>query len=144
MKLKIKKLHPDAVVPQYQTAGAACFDLHATDNCVTLSDRTEPAVLCTGLAFGIPAGHVMLVFSRSSHGFHHNTRLSNCVGVIDSDYIGEVMVKLTADDGGWLSVRKGDRIAQAMIVPIPRVEFEVAQELTTTERGTGGFGSTGA
>lgn len=144
MKLKIKKLHPDAVVPQYQTAGAACFDLHAIHGKGKINAGTGPAVFGTGLAFGIPAGHVMLVFSRSSHGFNHNTRLANCVGVIDSDYIGEVKVKLTPDLGGMLTVRSGDRIAQAMIVPIPRVEFEVVEELTTTERGTGGFGSTGA
>lgn len=144
MKLKIKKLHPDAVVPQYQTAGAACFDLHAVHDGDLHFAGEESHAFSTGLAFEVPPDHVMLVFSRSGHGFKHAVRLSNCVGVVDSDYRSDVMVKLIADDGGWLSVRKGDRIAQAMIVPIPRVEFEVVEELTTTERGTGGFGSTGA
>lgn len=144
MKLKIKKLHPDAVVPQYQTAGAACFDLHALLGSEYTIGPCETLTIFTGLAFEIPEGNVMLIFSRSGHGFNHNTRLANCVGVIDSDYIGEVKVKLTPDLGGMLTVRPGDRIAQAMIVPIPRVEFEAVEELTTTARGTGGFGSTGA
>lgn len=156
MKLKIKKLHPAAVVPQYQTAGAACFDLHA------LSDRRYPVSpsdtldIGTGLSVEVPQGHVMLIFSRSGHGFKNDVRLSNCVGVIDSDYRGEVRVKLRNDQSYDLSnpgaeavhlsdlvVGPGDRIAQAMLVPIPRVEFEVVEELTNTERGTGGFGSTG-
>ncbi len=144
MKLKIKKLHPDAVVPQYQTAGAACFDLHAVSDGY-VDDIAHPN--CTfpvGLAFEVPEGHVMLIFSRSGHGFNKDVRLANCVGVIDADFRGPVSVKLTADIQGCLGVKVGDRIAQAMIVPIPRVEFEVVEELTTTERGTGGFGSTGA
>ena len=87
----------------------------------------------------------MLVFSRSGHGFKNNVRLANCVGVIDSDYRGEVMVKLVYD--GFTSnllVRNGDRIAQAMLVPAQQVTFEVVEELNTTERGTKGFGSTGS
>ncbi len=144
MKLKIKKLHPDAVVPQYQTAGAACFDLHAIDDGF-VDDISHPNwTFPIGLAFEVPAGHAMLIFSRSGHGFSYGVRLANCVGVIDSDYRGPVSVKLTADMEGRLQVKGGDRIAQAMIVPIPRLEFEVVEELTTTERGTGGFGSTGA
>lgn len=152
MKLKIKKLHPDAVVPQYQTAGAACFDLYAIE-----ADKFKPhpkdaqaAIFRTGLAVEIPAGWVMEIHSRSSQGFLHAVRLSNCTGQIDADYRGEIMVALRLDgDVGPFGpftprVRSGDRIAQAKLVPAPRVEFEVVEELTTTERGTGGFGSTGA
>lgn len=154
MQIKVKKLHPDAIIPQYATDGAACFDIHALSvngSCQlgTVADECAPIVASTGLAFEIPAGHVMLVYSRSGHGFKHNTRLANCVGVIDSDYRGELMVKLTTDiecDEPLppLKIRPGDRIAQAMIVPIPRIELIEADELCDTVRGVGGFGSTGA
>lgn len=151
MKLKIKKLHPDAVVPQYQTAGAACFDLHAlAEGGMPFGyeglpvEFFEGSTFRTGLSVEIPAGHAMLIYSRSGHGFRSDTRLANAVGVLDSDYRGEVLVRLFNDGAEPFIVHKGDRIAQAMLVPIPRVEFEVVEELTTTERGTGGFGSTGA
>jgi dUTP pyrophosphatase len=86
----------------------------------------------------------MLIFSRSGHGFKDALRLSNCVGVIDSDYRGEVMVSLRADGEACPKIRTGDRIAQAMILPVPAVEFEEVEDLTETARGAGGFGSTGA
>lgn len=148
MKLKIRKLREDAIVPQYATDGSACFDLFAcfdTDDYSARIYRKKPKVISTGLAFEIPEGHVMLVFSRSGHGFKFSTRLGNCVGVIDSDYRGEVMVNLTRDDSDldMLQIRQGDRIAQAMVIPFPRVEFEEVEDLTSTERGEGGFGSTG-
>lgn len=146
MELRIKKLHPDAILPKYQTAGAACFDLHA---CLPGNDAAistcKPATVCvpTGLSFEIPEGHVMLVYSRSGHGFKDLTRLVNAVGVIDSDYRGEVQVKLIRDDGGALFFRHGDRIAQAMIIPVQQVQLVEVDELGGTDRGTGGFGSTG-
>lgn len=141
MQVKIKRLHPDAVMPQYGSDGAACFDLH----CIGGAYVTSHQVFDTGLAFEIPEGHVMLVFSRSGHGFKNDTRLSNCVGVIDHDYRGEVKVKLRVDgEHGGLAVKHGDRIAQAMIVPYPKVEFIWADELSNTDRGAGGFGSTGS
>lgn len=141
MNLKYKRLHPDAIAPRYATAGAACFDIAALhSDWVTPG---QPAVIATGLSFEIPPGHVMLVFSRSGHGFKHGVRLANCVGVIDSDYRGELMVKLTSDDGNVLFVESGDRIAQAMIVPLPAVTLVEAEELGKTDRGTGGLGSTG-
>lgn len=140
MKVKIKKLHPDALMPQYASDGAACFDLH----CLQGSFVVGESLFDTGLAFEIPEGYVMLVFSRSGHGFKNSTRLVNCVGVIDHDYRGEVRVKLRNDSNqSHLAVRAGDRIAQAMIVPYPKVEFEWADELSDTDRGAGGFGSTG-
>lgn len=142
MKLKIKKLHPDAVVPKYATAGAACFDIYSLGDGF-ISKNADCMAFNTGLSFEIPDGHVMLIFSRSGHGFKNGVRLSNCVGVIDHDYRGEVKVKLQTDGIGSLVVKKWDRIAQAMIVPFPRVEFEEVEDLSDTERGTGGFGSTG-
>lgn len=143
MELKIKKVLPEAILPVYGTAGAACFDLHAA-NCGTITN-TMPALIRTGLAFDIPEGYVMHIYSRSGHGFKHGVRLSNCVGVIDSDYVGEVMVRLTCDDPlGGFRVQPGDRIAQAMLVPVSQVSFVEVEELKETERGAGGFGSTGA
>lgn len=149
IKLRVKKLVAEAIIPQYATPGAACFDLHALlDNGQELEGVYPglPKVFRTGLSFEIPEGHVMLIYSRSGHGFKNEVRLANCVGVIDSDYRGEVAVKLTSDketfDG--LSVRNGDRIAQAMVIPVDRVSFEEVTDLSETERGTGGFGSTGA
>lgn len=143
--LKVKKLHEEAVLPQYATPGAACFDLHSIDfGIVEDSVIGGPRVFRTGLSFEVPTGHVMLVFSRSGHGFKHGIRLVNCVGVIDSDYRGEVMVGLTKDADGHVAIQKGDRIAQAMIIPIPSVGLHIVKELSETERGEGGFGSTGA
>lgn len=156
MEIKIKKLHQNAVTPAYATDGAACFDLVAA----TVEGNSHigatvwngyPITCGTGLAFEIPTGHAMLIFSRSGHGFKSGVRLANCVGILDSDYRGEVMVKPTsdADDNNDdskppLFVRPGERIAQAMVLPIERVQFVVADELSDTERGEGGFGSTGA
>lgn len=143
LRIKVKKLVADAIIPQYATPGAACFDLHSLTEGV--ASKESPLVCDTGLAFEIPEGHVMLIYSRSGHGFKSDTRLSNCVGVIDADYRGEVKVKLAKDSlGGILQVGKGDRIAQAMVIPVDKVTFEEVDELGSTERGAGGFGSTGA
>lgn len=145
MQVKIKKLHPEAIIPTYATPGAACFDLYARiDHTHAYVHRDESFIFDTGLSFEVPQDHVMLVFSRSGHGFNHGVRLANCVGVIDSDYRGEVKVKLTVDvpDCG-LHIKHGDRIAQAMIIPVQQVAFEVVDELSSTERGAGGMGSTG-
>ncbi len=141
MNIKIKKLHPDAIIPKYATKGSACFDLHADSDAIVEED--SPSVLHTGIAVEIPDGYAMMIYSRSGHGFKNDTRLANCVGILDSDYRGEILVKLTADKGGQLVVQPGDRIAQAMIVPINQVKFEEVNELSETERGQGGFGSTG-
>lgn len=142
MLVRVKKLVAEAIIPQYATPGAACFDLHSlTEGVITPG---APLICDTGLAFEIPEGHVMLVYSRSGHGFKNDTRLSNCVGVIDADYRGEVKVKLAKDSlGGILNVNVGDRIAQAMVIPVDRVVFEETTELSSTDRGEGGFGSTG-
>lgn len=142
MKLKFKKLHATAIIPKYQTPGAACFDLHSiqTGKAVGLGGS---AVFRTGLAFEVPDGWVMKIYSRSGHGFKNLTCLANSTGVIDSDYRGEVMVKLINHGINDFQVIAGDRIAQAMLERVERVEFEVVDELSDTERGAGGFGSTG-
>lgn len=144
--LTFKRLHPDATLPEHATDGAGCFDLRAvglSEPVGLLSGR--PRVFGTGLAVEVPKGHVMLVFSRSGHGFNSDTRLANSVGVIDSDYRGEVMVKLTRDPASSQPpvVENGDRIAQAMVIKVERFTPAFAETLSTTERGEDGLGSTG-
>lgn len=151
MEIKTQSLHPDAILPVRATDGAACFDLHALIE--PEAHKIEPRrrfvnaggklVVRTGLAFEIPPGHCMLIFSRSGHGFKNDVRLSNSVGVIDADYRGEVQIALRNDGAEAMSVRHGDRIAQAMILPVPGAVFVRTDELSQTERGTGGLGSTG-
>ena len=141
MILKVKVLNENARVPAYATAGSAAFDLVSTHG-VNITPN-EAKVVGTGLAFEVPEGHVMLVFSRSGHGFNNGLRLANCVGVIDSDYRGEVKAKIHNDSNTTYQVKAGERIAQAMIVPIAIAKFMVVEELGTTERGEGGIGSTG-
>jgi dUTP pyrophosphatase len=153
MNVMIKRLTEGAQVPTYATLGSACFDIHVDGS--TWPERTKetglqihpyaPYHLSTGLAFEIPSGHVMLVFSRSGHGFNRGVRLSNCTGVIDSDYRGELKVSITNDmPETRFVVKPGDRIAQGMILPIAQVHFVFSDELSQTERGEGGMGSTGA
>ena len=157
MKVKIKKLHPDAVIPAYAKTGDAGMDLTATSVSVD-----EHGNICygTGLAFEIPEGYVGLVFPRSSN-HKKGVVLTNCVGVIDSGYRGEVSFKFrphmeTAnqihEDGrftisSWVnfeSYKIGDRIGQIIIMPYPQIEFEEVDELSETERGDQGYGSSGA
>lgn len=146
MKVRFKKLSPQAIVPTYAHNGDACFDIYA------LGDMEKPvdirpdgaAVIPTGISFEVPMGYVMLVFSRSGHGFKHGVRLGNAVGVIDAGYRGELKVSLHNDGRARFKVAHGDRIAQAMIIPRPAIELEEAGELSDSSRGTGGLGSTGA
>lgn len=146
---KFLRMFDTVKLPTYATDGSACFDIYAhLPDEAAFSTMAHPSVTVpTGLRVAVPEGHVMLIFSRSGHGFKSNTRLANCVGVIDSDYRGELMVKLTRDDGGRLWVDHNDRIAQAMVIPVARqqiVEVEDEADLGETARGQGGFGSTGA
>jgi len=146
LPLKVKRLHPDAKMPVYATPGAACFDLHAIEGIfIAGANRAAPntGLFRTGLAFEVPDGHVMLVFGRSGHAYKHGLRLANCVGVIDSDFRGEVMVKLTCDASHGQPIASGERIAQAMVIPVQQVAFIESEELSSTARGEGGFGSTG-
>lgn len=143
INLKVKKLHEDAIIPTYATDGSACFDLHAIES-IYIDDIDYPNIkIGTGLAFDIPEGWQMLIFPRSGIAFKNNVTLTNAVGVVDADFIGEVCVLLSAHSNGELSIKKGDRIAQAQLMPVHRVTFNEVTELSETERGAGGFGSTG-
>ena len=143
--LGVKRLTDTAILPAFATAGAACFDLHAdlrADGYNQVYFR-ESEVIRTGLAFDIPEGYALMIYSRSGHGFKNDVRLANCVGVIDSDYTGEVKIKLTIDNEEGFIVEHGSRIAQAMLIKVPCVQLVEVDELKTTERGANGFGSTG-
>ena len=143
MEIKTKRLADGATVPRLATSGAACFDLHAING--GEAKAHGGTIVCrTGLAFEIPNGHVMLIYSRSGHGFKNSVRLVNSVGVIDSDYRGEVAVKLINDSPLVFHVEPGDRIAQAMVILVPACEIIEVDELSETARGAGGFGSTGS
>lgn len=146
MNLNIKLLNDQAVIPKYATTGSACFDL-ATDGNVEY-DSAGNAICGTGLAFEVPENHVMLIFSRSGHGFKYDISLSNAVGVIDSDYRDEVKIKLKAEsltgqevlDG----IKQGDRLAQAIVLPYQPAFITVVDHLSDPGTGrNGGFGSTG-
>ena len=140
MKLKIKLLDPTATVPVYAHEDDACFDLVAVERV-----RLEPGIptlIRTGISVDVQPGWVMLIFGRSGLALQLLS-LSNCVGVIDPGYHGEVKVMLTAS-GTSRTVIAGDRIAQAMLIERPTVEFEQVTELEPSQRGEGGFGSTGA
>ena len=129
-------------VPAPATDGAACFDIRASeDQIVAIGTRRA---IGTGLAFEMPPGFAMLVFSRSGHGFKLGVSLANCVGVIDSDYRGELLVCLRNDGDQVLRINKGDRIAQGMVLPVPVVHPVLANSLGDTVRGINGIGSTGA
>lgn len=142
MNINIKLLTENAKIPTYSTDGSGCFDIYATSSGVV--NEYLDCTFYTGLSFEVPKGHVLLIFSRSGHGFNSGVRLSNCVGVIDSDYRGELLVKLTGDKVfHGLDIDPGDRVAQGMIFPIPTVKFNVVEELSSTDRGEKGFGSTG-
>ena len=146
MKLRIQKTHPNARVPEYGTEGAACFDLYAAsvngfDHIGDIVYRGHSALCDTGLAFEVPDGYMLEIRSRSGFAFKHG--VTAFPGTIDSDYRGTVKVLLDCEDEVPLRINPGDRIAQACLVAVPRVSFEVCEQLTMTDRGTGGFGSTG-
>jgi len=138
MKVKIKKLNADAVIPRYAKMGDAGMDLTA----VWMNQQMEIITYGTGLAVEIPEGHVGLLFPRSSI-YKTGMSLTNAVGVIDSGYRGEVMMKFEMTDSRKM-YQVGDRIGQLLIMPYPLVEFEEVSELSSSDRGTGGYGSTGS
>lgn len=143
MEVKIKKLDPRAKLPQYGSVSAAGADLYALlDESVTLAPG-ETALLPTGLSAEIPEGYVGLIFARSSLGIKRGLAPANKVGVIDSDYRGEIKVGLYNHSGEPQTVEPFERVAQFMIVPFLRAEFTECEALSDTERGAGGFGSTG-
>ena len=143
MKVKIKKVHPDAVIPSYAKNGDAGLDLVAT---TIISETLGSITYGLGIALEIPEGFVGLVFPRSSIR-KTNLQLSNSVGVIDSGYRGELQATFNKiqgiDNVERENYKIGDRVCQIMIIPHPTIELNEVNELSNTERGEGGFGSTG-
>ena len=142
MKVRIKKLNENAVIPSYAKDGDAGMDLVATS---IISENDTQITYGIGLALEIPNGFVGLIFPRSSV---RKTRLmlSNCVGVVDSGYRGELQAtfnKINQNSIAENDYKVGDRVAQIMIIPHPPIEFKEVNDLSETERGEGGFGSTG-
>ncbi|XOQ43029.1 MAG: Deoxyuridine 5'-triphosphate nucleotidohydrolase [Clostridium sp.] len=144
MKIRIKKVKPNAVLPTRGSEGAAGLDLYA---CIDEPILIEPRGLYripTGVAIALPGPETVgLIFPRSGLGVKHGVSLSNAVGVIDSDYRGELIVGLcnTGDTPYLLS--PGERFAQLVVMPVYQAELEETDDLGETQRGTGGFGSTG-
>lgn len=163
--VKIKKLHPDAVIPKYARELDAGFDLVAVED--TLIAPGESAKIRTGLAIALPPGYELQVRPRSGVGANTKLRISNSPGTVDAGYRGEICVLLDnisqhplpsyiapllingknargeKVDSGHYIIRKGDRIAQGVLAAVPIAQFEVVDELDETERGDGGFGSSG-
>ena len=140
LNIKIKKLTPNAVIPSYSKDGDAGMDLVSTE---IISETTEQITYGTGISMEIPKGHVGLVFPRSSIR-KYELELTNSVGVIDSGYRGEIQATFNKVHNKLNSYNVGDRIAQIVIIPYPQISFIEVDELSSSDRGEGGFGSTGA
>jgi dUTP pyrophosphatase len=141
MHIQVKKLHPNAVIPSYAKAGDAGMDLTAT---AMDKDKHGNITYSTGLAIEIPQGYVGLLFPRSSNS-KTDLYLTNHVGVIDSGYRGEIMFKFRPINGliDAAIYHPGDRVGQLLILPYPQIQLVEADELSSTDRGEGGFGSSG-
>ena len=148
MELKIKALSPkigaEIPLPKFATAGAACMDLCACIDAPVTLEAGARALIPTGIAIALPsADYVALVFARSGLGIKQGVCLSNGVGVIDSDYRGEIGVGLVNLGQSTYTVQPGDRIAQLMVTPVVQPTVVQVSALDDTDRGAGGFGSTG-
>ena len=142
MKIKLKKLNADAHIPTFGSEYSAGADLYSIDGDVTLNPGCS-YLFHTGISLEIPKGYAGLIFARSSLACKKGIAPSNKVGVIDSDYRGEIMVSLFNQSKESVVIEKGERIAQLVITPFLSCEYEEAEELSDTVRGEGGFGSTG-
>jgi len=141
LKLKVKKLHPDAKLPAFGRPGDAGLDLTAIS--MHMEGEHGLMVYRTGLAIEIPAGHVGLLFPRSSVS-NYDLNLANSVGVIDENYRGEVVAKFRRTSNGTCEVYdKGHRVVQLVVLPVPAIEIEEVGSLSDSNRGAAGFGSSG-
>lgn len=145
MKINIKKLYEDAVIPTSGSAQAAGLDLYAYTEGKDKIDiyPFDTVKIKTGIAAAIPPGHFGAIFARSGIATKRGLRPANCVGVIDADYRGEIIVALHNDTDVLQHVVANERIAQLVIIPYAKASLNVVEDLDETERGDGGFGSTG-
>lgn len=133
----------NAKLPVYSSEGAACADVYGINDKRIVINPGQSAVISTGLSFNIPDGYEVKVYSRSGHGFKNGIRLSNSVGIIDSDYTGIMQVKLHNDSDTAYFVEPFERIAQIQVKRAEKHVFMLGTEVKETARGDGGFGSTG-
>jgi len=143
--VKVKKLDPRATIPQYHTEGAAAFDMHAIvdEGQVIRVKPHSQKNLSTGLAMAIPMGYELRVSPRSGQAFKHQISIRNSPGIVDSGYTGEIMVAFVNNSDKVFIINHGDRICQIKLSLAPRAVFREVEELEKTDRGDGGFGSTG-
>ena len=144
MQIQIKKLKNNAIIPTCGSKYSAGYDLYAaldTDSVVIPAHATVK--IGTGLSLALPEGYFGAIFARSGLATKQGLRPANCVGVADCDYRGEYLVALHNDTDQPKAIANGDRIAQLVVLPCMTLDFEEVEELSDTERGAGGFGSTG-
>ena len=143
LNVEIKKLSADALLPQYQTEGAAGMDISACIEEDIVLNPMERKLISTGFAIAVPDGYAAYLYARSGLASKKGITLPNCVGVIDSDYRGEVKVALVNLSEEPFVIKNGDRIAQMVISPVIQAILVEKEELSETKRAGGGFGSTG-
>ena len=142
-KMNIKKLDENAIIPTYGSAAAAGADLYACADTDITIEAGATVLVHTGVAMAIPDGYVGLIFARSGLATKRGLAPANKVGVVDSDYRGEIMVALHNHSSVPQTISHGERIAQMVFIPYAAASFEIVDELDSTARGAGGFGSTG-
>jgi len=143
MDIKIKRLHAKAMLPDYQTTQAAAMDVHACLDAPMTLQPLERAMVPTGLAFEIPEGYEMQVRARSGLSIKHGLALVNGVGTIDADYRGELNILVINLGQDAFKIEPDMRIAQLLVTKFEKVSWQLAEDLSETDRGTSGFGSTG-
>ena len=143
MKIAVKKLHPDALLPTYGSAEAAGADLYACLDAPVTIEPGQTAFIPTGLALEVPQGCAGLIYARSGLACKKGLAPANKVGVVDSDYRGEVKIALHNHGTQPQIVGPGERVAQFIITPVLTPAYEEVEDLSDTARGAGGFGSTG-
>ena len=141
--IAVKKLRENAMLPTYGSAGAAGADLYACLSEKVIIAPGQTLLIPTGVALEVPKGCAGLIYARSSMGVKRGLAPANKVGVIDSDYRGEIMVALHNHGASSQEIAPGERIAQMLITPVLTPQYVQVEELTDTARGAGGFGSTG-
>lgn len=144
MKINIKKLYSDAIIPTRGSSEAAGYDLYAYMGSATKIKSHETIMIGTGISMEIPDGYFGAIYARSGLASKKNLRPANCVGVIDSDYRGEIKIPLFNDSNVIQIIDKNERVAQIVIMPYLSVEFNEVDELSETKRNQSGFGSTGS
>lgn len=141
--MKVKKLNPDAIIPTCGSSQSAGYDLYACIQRPIIIYPHETIKIGTGIAVETPSDFWLGIFARSGLATKHGLRPANCVGVVDPDYRGEIIVALHNDSGAIQTIQPKDRIGQAILIPRYSISWEEVDELDDTDRGAGGFGSTG-